>query len=340
MTAPQTSQGPPLTGQVANSSETPPTEVGGLALLDGVLMRSRTGFATARRLADGRIHLTQVPLPRRASPLGVLLHLPILRGLLALGDIVTIGTRALVPAAGAPPRRRAMLLGLALALAVLLLLVLPSTGAALLAAWWGWSMPLALSLLDGALRIAILVLYLMALGLIPDVRRLFAWHGAEHMAVWALEQGRDVTVGRAAAHPPIHPRCGTVMAGLLVVLAVVGFAIGDALAGPGLLAGAGVRVLLLPVLVGVSFECVRWAARHRRLLLAKLLLAPGLALQHLTTRRPDAAQLEVAIVALFAALDLPPGATAERTWMVRGLEDDDSAPGFRPRSPARPAHPA
>lgn len=349
-------------GVIPNASQTPRGEVGGMAVFDGVLMRSRTGFAIALRRPDGRIELRQVPF---ASIVGTIkpLRLPLLRGAASLGEMMVIGTRALSlstqeePSQAADPARTSKLLALSLASLLTLFLLLPtvvvsSVGTLLGLDWHETDSPLLVGALETVVRLVTLVIYLLIIGQQDDVRRLFSYHGAEHQAALALEEGGDVTVARAQRHDTVHPRCGTTFIAFTLLASFLIFAACDAALGAWVsgfpawpwIARQGIELLLhlllLPLVVGLSFELVKWGARNRkRKRVARLLLEPGYWLQRLTTRRPSAEQTEVAIVALFGALAIDPQATEPKTYLVRGLEDDESAPGYVPRSPARPAPP-
>jgi uncharacterized protein YqhQ len=346
-------------GSIPNASGTPRGEVGGLAVFEGVLMRSRTGFALALRRRDGAIDLYQFPLAglfRRGH------RLPLIRGATSIAEMMLIGTRALrlsaEKAEGRTLRRKRPRLGALLAVSAamiaVLLVILPSTGATMLLGLTGASFnesesPLLFHLVETLLRLLVLVAYIIAIGLDKDVRRVFAYHGAEHKAVLALEEGRDVTVARARAHDTLHPRCGTTFLALAAVIAGIVFLVCDwslALHVSGFpdwptwqrrTVAMACHIALLPLVAGIAFETIKWAARRPRHRVARILLKPGFWLQRLTTRTPNDHQLEVAIVALFGALAIAPDDRQQRHYTVRGLEDDETAPGYVPRSPARPA---
>lgn len=361
-------------GVIPNASHTPRNEVGGLALFDGVLMRSRTGFATAIRRSDGLIHLRQVPLSTLVERKRVE-RVPLLRGAIALIEMMIIGTRALRESTrpadddihedpDEESRRMGILLGISLGILVVMLILVPVLfsmllpwvlvsvglmGAESAAAFNKLDSPLLVNLFESGVRIFMILVYLAVISLDREVRRVFQYHGAEHKAVLALEEGRDVTVDRARRHDTLHPRCGTTFLALLVLMSVIVFFISDLL--PPLLiaeysqwsalnrrlAEILLHLILLPFLIGLCFELVRVAARHQTHRFFRTLLWPGFFLQRFTTRHPNDHQLEVAIVALFGALAIPASQMEPRDWIVRGLEDDESAPGFVPRSPARPA---
>jgi len=347
-------------GVIPNASNTPRNQVGGLAVFEGVLMRSRTGFAIALRREDGLISLRQVPyssLTARAKPLGA----PVIRGATALAEMMVIGTRALQFSSEEKdgkeekPERLGVVIAGSIAMILGLFVVLPDLLAGPILAVAGFTgspeeSPVAYSLMAGLLRLVLLVAYVAGISGHRDIHRVFQYHGAEHKAALALEQGRDVTVARARQHDTLHPRCGTTLMALIVLLSVPGFALVDwqlPLAYPRYLELPAIgsrlvqlvaHVIALPVVIGAAFELLKACALSRARW-ARVLLWPGYALQRLTTRQPDDLQLEVAIVALFGALAIPPWQRDVKSWVVRGLEDDDSAPGYIPRSPAKAAPP-
>lgn len=338
-----------------NRSATPRGEVGGLAVLDGVLIRSRTGHAVAVRRPDGAIAVRQVP----DGPGGRgawLRRLPVVRGVVGLATFMVAGARALrwsgevrdgAESRDASADRDLLLLCLLSTTALAALVVaVPNALAAMagsvgpLAAWaeargtLGFSEenhPFAFNVVAGVLRGAVLLAYVAALGLSADVRRVFACHGAEHMAVADLEAGGAMTVESARARSPFHPRCGTTFLALAVPLAIPIFAAADAVlssyvAGfPDLpwwqrkIASMAMHAALLPIAAGIAWELLKLLAARADRWYARALLAPGLLLQRLTTRRPDDAQLETALVATLAALDIAPEDADERAWVVRGL---------------------
>ena len=151
------------------------------------------------------------------------------------------------------------------------------------------------NLVEGVIRLAILLAYLSVIGLLPDIRRTFEYHGAEHKTVNALEAGDELTVARVMRHSAAHPRCGTNFLLVVVLLSILVFAL---LGRPDLPIRIGSRILLVPVIAGLAFELIRFLAAHRGNPLVALLLAPGLWLQAITTRTPTPDQVEVAIIAM------------------------------------------
>ncbi len=332
-------------------------------------MRSRTGFAIAIRHRDGTITLRQIPLAAlsaRKGPLG----LPVVRGAAALGDMMLIGTQALRYSSNLledeedrirgkktedRPSNLPAIIAWSLGLMLLLLVLIPNLLSNVVGSWLGANHlfetdhPLLFNLLAGVMRLFVIVVYILAISLNHEVRRVFEYHGAEHKAVSNLGEGRDVTVGRARIHDTLHPRCGTTLLALVAIVSVFAFSITDYLIATRIsgfpnwhfiiqkFVQIGGHLLILPIVLGLAFELVKYCARNLRSSFSRVVLAPGFFLQRLTTRQPDDLQLEVAISALFAALAISSRDREIKTWRIRGLEFDESAPGFVPQSPARPA---
>lgn len=277
---------------------------GGQALIEGVMMRGRDAIAMAVRSPDGRIAIESERLGGRAHG-SRLASLPFLRGLVVLYEQLIVGMTWLyrsaavsVAEAGYELGKRAIAFSLAIALAisvglffVLPLLVAQSAGA--------HQSNLGQQLLEGALRLVIFLGYLILVGRTKQMRRLFRYHGAEHMAIHALEAGEALTIANVHRHPTAHPRCGTEFLVIVLLLSVLAFALvghGDL---PFMIAS---RVVLVPVLAALSYEILRFNARHREHLLFRLLAAPGIWVQMITTKQPDDSMIEVAIAALSLAL--------------------------------------
>ena len=278
--------------------EQAPPLYGGQAVIEGVMMRGSRAMAVAMRNPAGEIVLHSEALgPIYQSRWA---RIPFLRGLVLLWDALSLGTRVLTLSANIQAEdEEEHLEGSALtltilasiALAVGLFFLAPAGFSALaerhlsIPAEWG-------NILEGFVRLAILILYLIAIGRMEEIRRVFGYHGAEHKTINAYEAGAKLTPSEVDKFPIEHPRCGTAFLLTVVVFSILLFA----LIGPmPLLPRLGMRVLLIPLLASVAYEYLRWTARNISLPFVRLLIAPNLALQRLTTRPPDKNMLEVAI---------------------------------------------
>ncbi len=269
------------------------------------MMRGPASWAVAVRKPDGEI--AQV-VREIASPMARhrVLRLPVLRGVVALGESLAIGFRALAISANYAAAEegddgevqteigRGQIV-FAFAIAIGFALMLFKVTPALLTSWLpiettGWFV-----IVEGLIRVAIFVLYLSLISLLPDLKRVFQYHGAEHKAINALEAGEELTPERVQKFSLIHPRCGTAFLLWVMVIGIFVFAFVGRPAWYWLITS---RVLLLPVIAGLAYELIRFAGRHQRSRLLMTLLAPGLWLQRLTTRQPSLDQLEVSIRAL------------------------------------------
>src|SRR5438309_7583889 len=288
-----------------NAASAPPATFfyGGQAVIEGVLMRGRQRYAVAARKPDGQIAVCTDVLNSRVYT-SKTWSLPFLRGVRGLYETLHLGMRALQWSVrvqlgdeaefGAGTMRVAMLT--ALVFALLLFIGAPLLLGGLLHR--GGSQTIAAVLIEGVIRGAILVLYLLLIGQLGNIRRLFEYHGAEHKAINCLESGNNVSVTNVRPASRLHPRCGT---GFLLVVALVSTIV---FAPLGLLPVAlriALQIVLVPVVAAVSYEVIRALAKIRHTLVGRIALAPVLATQLLSTREPDDAQIEVAITALDAA---------------------------------------
>jgi uncharacterized protein YqhQ len=275
---------------------------GGQAVIEGVMMRGKSALAIAMRAPDGNIVIHREKLG--AIYRSRLAKIPFLRGVLLLWDALGLGMRALTIAANTQTGEDEKLegpalfltLGLALVVGVGLFFLLPAGVGSLSERFLGWN-AWASNFLEGAVRLVLLVGYIWAIGFMPDVRRLFAYHGAEHKTINAYESGAELTPEAVAGYPLEHPRCGTAFLLTLVLLSVFAF---TALGPLPILWRLASRVLLIPVLAGVAVEYIRWTASHLSSPFVRWLIRPNLALQGLTTREPDLPMLEVAIASFRA----------------------------------------
>ncbi len=270
---------------------------GGQAVIEGVMMRGQRAMAIAMRAPDGTIalHKEQLGGIYRSR----ITKIPFLRGVILLWDALGLGMRALTIAVNTQTGEDEKIEGptlyvtliVALAFGVGLFFLLPAGIGSLSDRLLGWSAWWS-NLLEGIVRLLLLVGYIWAIGFLPDVRRLFAYHGAEHKTINAYEAGAELTPESVARFSLQHARCGTAFLLTLVLLSVLVFT----LLGPlPLLWRLATRVLLIPILAGMALEYTRWTANHLKSGIVRWLIRPNLALQGLTTREPDASMLEVAI---------------------------------------------
>ncbi len=306
-------------------TEPPRPLYGGQAVIEGVMIRGARHFSLAVRKPDGEIFCATEPVNSRFS--GKMRRIPLLRGVLILAETLWLGMKSLqrsaVIAAEEPEGEQSgggdavsnLTLGLtmlvALALGIGVFLVLPLLAVRLVEPYIGSL--LVSNLIEGVIRLAILVGYVAGISLMRDIRRVYAYHGAEHMAVHTYEAGQALTVENVLQHPTPHPRCGTAFLITVAIVSVVAFAILDALLGSGLGWRVLSRIAPIPVVAAVSYEIIRFAGAHRTTWFGKILSAPGLWLQQITTRQPEPDQIEVAIAAMAAAVSADDGAGGEMT---------------------------
>jgi uncharacterized protein YqhQ len=275
---------------------------GGQAVLEGVMMRGGQAVAIAMRAPDQQIviHTEELSGIYRSR----IAKIPFLRGLVVLWDALGLGVRALTISANTQTGEEEKIEGpvlyltliVSLAIGIGLFFLAPAAVAQLFQSWFGlnswWG-----NLVEGLVRLALLVGYIWAVGRVPDIRRVFAYHGAEHKTINAFEAGAELTPESVSHFSLEHPRCGTAFLLTLVLISVLLFSLLGPLPFAWRLAS---RILLLPVIAGLAYEYIRWTANHIESPLVKVLVKPGLALQHLTTREPDLAMLEVSIAAFNA----------------------------------------
>jgi uncharacterized protein YqhQ len=270
---------------------------GGQAVIEGVMMRGKNAFAIAMRAPDGNIivhkeDLAQIYRSRIAK-------IPFVRGTILLWDALGLGMKALTLSANTQTGEDEKLegpalyitLGTSLAIGIGLFVLLPAGIGGLAEHYLGWQ-NLAHNLLEGLIRLVLLVGYIWGIGFMPDVKRLFGYHGAEHKTINAFEAGAELTPDVVAKYPIEHPRCGTAFMLTFVLLSVV---VHSALGDMTIVWRLASRILLIPVIAGIAVEYIRWTANHLGSPLVRFLIKPNLALQSLTTRQPDNSMLEVAI---------------------------------------------
>ena len=277
--------------------------VGGQAVIEGVMMRGFGKVATAVREPDGNIKV-QVKSISSIAERYPILKLPLLRGAVSLFESLILGMKSLsfsAQAAGEEDEQLSdrELIGtviLAVALACVLFLAIPTAAAKLFHTLT--DDPIILNLAEGFLRLIIFLAYLFAISRMKDIRRVFQYHGAEHKTIFCYEAGLPLTVENVKKFPRLHPRCGTAFLLIVMLVSIFVFAF---LGWPELWLRILSRIILLPLVAGLSYEIIRFSARSDNSIV-KLATLPGLWLQYLTTREPDDSMIEVAIKSLEAVL--------------------------------------
>jgi len=283
---------------------------GGQAVLEGVMMRSPSSWAVAIRTPEGDItevvRAIESPMQRRK-----LWRLPVIRGVIALGESLAIGFKALAISANVASQERdeegeiktqigrgQIIFSFAIAIGFALMLF--KVGPALLTNWLPIEGTTLFVVVEGLIRVAVFIGYILLISLLPDLRRVFQYHGAEHKTINALEAGVELTPQNVQKFSLIHPRCGTAFLLWVMVIAIFVFAFVGRPEWHWLILS---RILLLPVIAGLAYEVIRYAGMHQSNRVLMTLLAPGLWLQRLTTREPTDDQVEVSICALERVLE-------------------------------------
>ncbi len=271
------------------------------------MMRGRQTMATAVRRPDGSIAIDSHPLP--AIYTGWMRKAPLLRGVIVLIEAMVLGIKALLYSANISLEEEdeevsggqlGLIMAVALAFSVALFFILPL----FLTRLFHFSSSLVFNLVDGLIRVAILITYLKLMILVPDIKRTFAYHGAEHATVNAYESGVPIELEAVRGHSKEHVRCGTSFMFVVMVISILVFSL-VGLHSIWLMVLS--RLVLIPVIASLSYEIIYFGGRHTGNALVRAVLAPGLWLQSLTTREPDDSQLEVAIAALRQVVDVEEG---------------------------------
>ena len=300
--------------------------VGGQAVIEGVMMRAPRSLAIAVRRPNGEIIVKSelvVPLSERYPAV----KLPIIRGAVALFQSLVTGVRALNfsanEAMGDEEKESgeanqelstwamAGTMAVAFCFGIALFFVLPLYATKMLTQLAYISdNNIVFNLVDGLIRVVVFLVYIWIISRMKDIQRVFQYHGAEHKSIFAFESGENMTVERVRRFSRLHPRCGT---SFLLIVMLVSIAVFSLIPKLWLFYyKAGARIILLPLIAGISYEFLKWSAKNEANPLVRLLIAPGLALQRLTTSEPDDAQLEVAIRSLHEALDVNNGCVDDR----------------------------
>jgi uncharacterized protein YqhQ len=279
--------------------------IGGQAVLEGVMMRSPTSWAVAVRRKNGEIAqvVNAITSPQQRHRIW---RLPVIRGVIALGESLAIGFRALAISANYAAQeededgevtteitRGQIIFSFAIAIGFALMLF--KVGPALITSWLPVETTGTFVVIEGVVRVTIFIAYILLVSLLPDLRRVFQYHAAEHKAINALEAGEELTPENVQRFSLIHPRCGTAFLLWVMVIGIFVFAFVGQPAWYWLILS---RVALLPLIAGIAYELIRFAGKHSDNRILMTLLAPGMWLQRLTTREPSLDQVEVSIRAL------------------------------------------
>lgn len=306
-----------------------PTKMGGQAVMEGIMMRGETKTALALRLPGGEISVETEDIKEQKK----WMKIPIIRGVVAFVASLVMGTGKLMRSAeilgefddeeyeeskfekwlnnkfGSKAAWNFMIyisVAVALAFTVGVFIILPTGVVSLMklftdSVFW-------LNFAEGAMRILLFVLYVWAISFMGEIKRVFQYHGAEHKTIHCFENGLELTPENCRQFPTLHPRCGT---SFLMFVFIIAFALHFLLGWPNLIIRVVSRLLLLPVIAGLSYELLRWAGKSDNTVV-KILSIPGLYLQKITTKEPDDSQLEVAIAAINAVLEAE-GKTSAKT---------------------------
>jgi uncharacterized protein YqhQ len=313
----------------APAERTPKISYGGQAVLEGVMMRGRTFMAVAVRAPDKHIEVKSEPLPKHLYG-GIIQKIPLVRGVTMLWDALGLGMKALMFSADiqmaddsegdaeAKPSAPASLskplawttVAVAMIFGIGVFFVTPLAVVGLAERIAGGADTLWSNLAEGLIRLFLLVGYVALIGLMPDVKRVYAYHGAEHMTIHAWEHNDPLDPEHVGKYPPAHPRCGTAFLLEVVAISIVLFAV---LGTPDWWLRVLSRIVLIPVIAGIAYELLRLGGKYPDSLFMKAIVAPGLLLQALTTRYPDESQMQVAIASMNELLkregELPSSAT-------------------------------
>ena len=279
---------------------------GGQAVIEGVMIRGQKAVVTAVRRPNSEVITNSRPLSSVYT--GWVRKTPLLRGVIVIIEAMVLGINSLLYSANVSLEEEEeeitgkavwLMIATAVLLAVVLFLIIPLFLTRLLNPYIDSS--LVFHLIEGAIRLAIFIAYLKLVGLLPDIRRIFTYHGAEHKAVNAYEHGAPLEVEAVKTHDKAHVRCGTSFLFVVLVIAIVVFAL---VGRPALWLMVLSRILFLPVIAALGYEFIHFGARHTKNPLVKAVLLPGLWLQGMTTKEPEDDQIEVALAALKKALEI------------------------------------
>ena len=322
---------------------------GGQALIEGVLMRGRDAIAVALRHPDGEIVYATERLDSgfhgtRWS------KWPFIRGLVVLYETLVVGTRWLIRSANVQAEEEGVELGKGSVILMLAITLAAGIGIFFLLPLFVASVTtanvengLVQHFIEGLVRVAIFLGYLVLIGRAPDIRRVFQYHGAEHMTIHALEAGDPLTVDEVRKYPTAHQRCGTEFLVVVILLSIIAFSLVGRQEPVVMVVS---RILLIPVIAAVGYEILRFGARHRKNPIVKVLLYPGLLVQKITTKQPSDDMIEVAIVSMEQALvadgeEVPAGSAdfPQRPMDLAPAPVTGAPPATAPTAPTAPTDP-
>lgn len=282
------------------------THYGGQAVIEGVMMRGRKTMVTAVRRPNGDVAIDTQPLP--ALYTNRMRKIPLIRGIIVLIEAIALGTKILLYSANVslekeeekiPGRLIWLTIVVSLGLAIALFFVAPLFLARIINPFI--QSTIVFHLIEGGIRLTIFIIYLKLMTLVPDIKRVFAYHGAEHKTINAYENGVPLEVEAVRKYSTAHARCGTSFMFIVLIIAIFVFAL---IGRESLWIMALSRIALMPVIAALGYEVTYFGARHAKNILVRVLLAPGLWLQSMTTREPDDSQLEVALSALKKLIEI------------------------------------
>jgi uncharacterized protein YqhQ len=279
------------------------------------MIRGQKNMAVAVRRQDGTIALQTLPLS--SFFIGSLRKIPLVRGIITLAETLTLGMRALSYSANVGMEAEdeelskgsmALMLGISMSIAIGLFFVVPVLASRALEGVLGSD--LASNVAEGVIRLALFFGYILLIGRMDDIKRVFMYHGAEHMTVHAQERGDPLELEYIRKYSAAHPRCGTAFLLVVMVVSIVAFVFVGRDPFWWLLLS---RIILIPLIAAISYEVIRWSGRYSGNPLVRLITGPSLALQALTTKEPDDDQIEIAIAAMNGALDADAAVTPAAT---------------------------
>jgi uncharacterized protein YqhQ len=273
--------------------------VGGQALIEGVMMKTPNWVGAAARTPSGKIVTTR-KRHKSLTDKSIFLRLPFVRGIIFLGEMMVIGLKMLNWSANQQATNKeekltawetSIALMLSLGLTIVLFVIAPYY----LARIFTTTRAVLFNLIDGAFRVLIFICYLWLIGLFKDVKRMYQYHGAEHMTVHCHEAGYKLTPENVRKYSPVHPRCGTSLLMFVIIASILLFSV---VRDPRWFINVPLRIVLIPVIAGISYELLKLSARWPNFILFRIIMQPGLWAQKITTKKPHKDQIEVAIAAL------------------------------------------